>query len=72
MLFRSWSTPQVLPLTLERLAAARRPHALLPLLRDLDTLEDLAALCARLRQAPYPPGRTAAWIMDNACRLGLA
>jgi len=66
-----WSTPQVLPLTLERLAAAGRPHALLPQLPDLDTWDDLAALWQRLRAAPYPPRRTAAWLADNARRLGL-
>lgn len=66
-----WSTPQVLPLTLERLAAAGRPHALLPQLADLDTWDDLAALWQRLRQHPYPPRRTASWLADNALRLGL-
>ncbi|MEW5774614.1 MAG: TIGR04282 family arsenosugar biosynthesis glycosyltransferase [Thermodesulfobacteriota bacterium] len=66
-----WSTPRVLPLTLERLQAAGRTHALLPLLPDLDTRDDLAALWARLRRTPYPPGRTAAWLADNAQRLGL-
>ncbi len=66
-----WSTPQVLPLTLQRLERAKRPHALLPQLRDLDTWSDVAALWARLRHAPYPPRRTAAWLADNARRIGL-
>jgi hypothetical protein len=66
-----WSTPRVLPLTLDRLKAEGRPHALLPLLPDLDTRDDLAALWDRLRITPYPPRRTAAWLADNARRLGL-
>lgn len=66
-----WSTPQVLDLTRERLIAAGRTHVLLPLLPDLDTRDDLAALWRRLRAAPYPPRRTLAWLADNARRLGL-
>jgi rSAM/selenodomain-associated transferase 1 len=38
-----WSTGQVLPTTLQRFAACRLNAALLPLLRDIDTLADLLA-----------------------------
>ena len=38
-----WSTGQVLPATLQRFAACRLNVALLPVLRDIDTLADLLA-----------------------------
>lgn len=39
----AWSTPQVLPQTLARLAERRIGPAILPELADIDTAEDLAA-----------------------------
>jgi rSAM/selenodomain-associated transferase 1 len=41
-----WSTPDVLRLTLEKIAAARRKFSLLTAMRDIDTLEDLTAVSA--------------------------
>jgi uncharacterized protein len=43
----SWSTPQVFALTCRRLASASLAPALLPLLSDIDTPEDLALARAR-------------------------
>ena len=41
-----WSTPDVLHTTLKKFAAARRKPILLTAMRDIDTLEDLAAVSA--------------------------
>ncbi|MDZ7666236.1 MAG: TIGR04282 family arsenosugar biosynthesis glycosyltransferase [Desulfotignum sp.] len=41
-----WSTPDVLRLTLEKIAAARRKPCLLAVMRDIDTLADLTAVSA--------------------------
>lgn len=45
-----WSTPQVLPLTLDRLAKRGIDYHLLPTWYDVDEWEDLAALKQRLSQ----------------------
>jgi glycosyltransferase A (GT-A) superfamily protein (DUF2064 family) len=39
-----WSTANVLDITLEKLAAARRSFFLLTAMRDIDTLADLTAV----------------------------
>lgn len=44
-----WSTPDVLRLTLEKIAAGRRKPFLLKAMRDIDTLEDLNAISAETR-----------------------
>jgi glycosyltransferase A (GT-A) superfamily protein (DUF2064 family) len=41
-----WSTANVLDITLEKLAAARRRVCLLKAMRDIDTLADLTAVSA--------------------------
>ncbi len=41
-----WSTPEVLRLTLEKIAAGRRRPCLLKTMRDIDTLADLNAVSA--------------------------
>jgi len=41
-----WSTPDVLGMTLEKIAAARRKPGLLAVMRDIDTLADLTAVSA--------------------------
>ncbi len=41
-----WSTPDVLSMTLEKIAAGRRKLCLLAAMRDIDTLEDLNAVSA--------------------------
>ena len=41
-----WSTPDVLNITLKKLAEGRRKHCLLTAMRDIDTLEDLTAVSA--------------------------
>jgi len=41
-----WSTPEVLRVTLEKIAACRRNHCLLKTMRDIDTLADLNAVSA--------------------------
>lgn len=66
-----WSTPQVLRLTLERIAAAGRVAEMLPLLPDLDTLDGLAAFWRRQRDSPWPPRHTMTWLRDRVSRLGL-
>lgn len=53
-LFRSmpWSTPQVLPLTLQRIADLKLSCELLPECRDVDDGGDLQALIAQLGREP--------------------
>jgi hypothetical protein len=41
-----WSTPEVLSVTLEKIAACRRNPCLLKTMRDIDTLADLNAVSA--------------------------
>lgn len=55
-----WSTPDVLRLTLERLAAHGRQALLLPPWHDVDTLKDLQSLAARLAGTPGAAPRTRA------------
>jgi hypothetical protein len=54
-----WSTPLVLPMTLERLAESGVRAALLPFFYDCDTPEDLRLLCAHLRYAAQPSAPSA-------------
>jgi len=49
----SWGTDGVLRCTLERLDAGGLRLAFLPLWRDIDTCEDLAALIERHRDTPF-------------------
>ena len=44
-----WSTPDVLGMTLEKIAAARRSFCLLTAMRDIDTLADLIAVSGKTR-----------------------